>query len=224
MEYPLLNKHFKSITSKDIDEHTAHWQGLIPSTAEEIWSRIEFAGISPRVTYSVNVKAFKYLSFDRDLHYNSYSSMLKALKHCGTGIYKVKTKCLLDTYSKYVKDPRQFLKQQDETWQTYRNRITAEVYGLGYAKASFAVELLYPLQAEVVCLDTHILKLFGIKNRSIQDKEDYQAFEHEFLLKCKELNIPPPIARNIIWNELVANAEGLDFWTHCFRSYEARSP
>lgn len=47
-----------------------------------------------------------------------------------------------------------------EPWHEYRLRLQRKVLGLGLAKASFAVALLYPLEADIACVDTWIQKVF----------------------------------------------------------------
>jgi len=61
----------------------------------------------------------------------------------------------------------------NETWHDYRLRLKRQVKGLGLAKASFAACLLYPLTADVACVDTWIQKVFlghtGFKTLGVRD-------------------------------------------------------
>lgn len=47
-----------------------------------------------------------------------------------------------------------------EAWDAYRLRLRASVAGLALTKASYAAGLLYPLEADVACLDTWVQKIF----------------------------------------------------------------
>lgn len=48
-----------------------------------------------------------------------------------------------------------------ETWDAYRLRLCDRVTGLELIKASYAACMLYPLEADVACLDTGLLKVLG---------------------------------------------------------------
>ena len=54
------------------------------------------------------------------------------------------------------RDILSLIRHDDESWDAHRARIRDTVPGLGYIKASFAVALLDPLQADIACLDTHM--------------------------------------------------------------------
>lgn len=116
----------------------------------EIWDRIAFAILSANVGFDQGVRALAYATeckgnaepevltkFGMVPRKAEYINLLPV----GAGIFAL-------------------LKAESEDWNQYRLRLKKSVLGLGLAKASFAACLLYPLQADLGCVDTHICKVY----------------------------------------------------------------
>ena len=58
-------------------------------------------------------------------------------------------------------DPTRFLPAAGEPFADARDRIAGAVTGLGPAKSSFALGLIYPFEATVCCIDTHIARMLA---------------------------------------------------------------
>lgn len=58
----------------------------------------------------------------------------------------------------WVKDPNFFLKQADETWQTFMDRTMSQVRGLGAKTAAFGSVWADPLRASIAAIDRHMAK------------------------------------------------------------------
>lgn len=88
-----------------------------------------------------------------------------------------------------------------EPWHTYRLRLQAKVKGLGLAKASFAACLLYPLEADVACIDTWIQKVFlghtGWKDLSLRD---YLTVEAKIRTYASCFGVSTFLAQWLIWD------------------------
>ena len=56
--------------------------------------------------------------------------------------------------------PSDFIaRSSGEGWSEWRDRLAKKILGLGKAKTSFAIEMLYPTEAKVVCMDTHLFQI-----------------------------------------------------------------
>lgn len=96
-----------------------------------------------------------------------------------------------------------FLRQLQigESWHEYRLRLQRNVKGLGLAKASFAACLLYPLAADLACVDTWIQKVFlghnGFKSLSLTD---YLYVEAKIRTYANCFGVSTFLAQWLIWD------------------------
>ena len=89
-----------------------------------------------------------------------------------------------------------------ETWDEYRRRIERTVFGIGKAKASFACCLLYPLEADLACLDTWMLKHFHLppeKNGRLT-WEEYHEVENKVREYALAWGVSTFVAQWIVWD------------------------
>jgi hypothetical protein len=104
-----------------------------------IWDRLAFAILSANTTVNLAVQALRRLRAFRG----------HAPRVSIPGIVPAK----IDFLNALPRtDIRELLRQPKESWGSYRSRLTA-VPGLALTKASYAACLLYPLTADVACLD-----------------------------------------------------------------------
>lgn len=115
----------------------------------EIWDRIAFAILSANTGFDQGVRALAYAT---ECKGNAEADVLVKF---GMVPRKAEYLNLLPVGSGIFE-----LLKGDETWNAYRLRLKKSVLGLGLAKASFAACLLYPLQADLGCVDTHICKIY----------------------------------------------------------------
>lgn len=92
-------------------------------------------------------------------------------------------------------------KQHGEDWHEYRMRLKSKVLGLGLAKASFAACLLYPLEADLACVDTWIQKVF-LGNSSFKSLgvSDYLLVESKIRTYAACFGVSTFIAQWLIWD------------------------
>ena len=80
-------------------------------------------------------------------------------------------------------------------------RLQKEVLGLGLAKASFAACLLYPLDADLACIDTWIQKVFlgntGFKSLGLAD---YLLVESKIRTFANCFGVSTFLAQWLIWD------------------------
>jgi hypothetical protein len=140
------------------------------------------------------------------------------ISYSGVGLINLRTKGMWEFKESFYNNPAQYYKSEAETWDCFRDRIMNLIHGLGYAKTAFALELCYPNEAEVTCLDVHMLRLYGYDKSQTPNKALYKEFEEHWVNTCKTNNIPPFIARSIWWdkNQVNTNESLGKYWTYVF--------
>ena len=117
---------------------------------ESVWDRLAFAILSANVPFADAVAALGLSSKHRGdadprllRKYRMVPAKAEYLNRLplGRGIFAL-------------------LRQDSESWDGYRVRLRDTVPGLGLTKASFAACLLYPLEADLACVDTHMQKVY----------------------------------------------------------------
>lgn len=102
-----------------------------------------------------------------------------------------------------ARSPVEYLRQETdgETWDAYRVRLHASVAGLGMAKASFAACLLYPLQADLACVDTWIQKVvLGHESFHTLSGSKYRRVEEWIRRIARRHGLPTFVAQWLIWD------------------------
>ena len=93
-----------------------------------------------------------------------------------------------------------YRKRKDEGWLRYRMRLMT-IDGLGVTKASYAACLLYPLEAEVACLDTWMQKLLlGSKGFEWLTVDEYILAERRLARWARTVGINLALAQWIAWD------------------------
>ena len=93
-----------------------------------------------------------------------------------------------------------------ESLSDYRHRLMGMVKGLGIAKSSFAVALMYPTISDVVCLDRHMLRLLGWPKPSIPIAA-YLELERMVVNIGQETGHPGFIAQWCLWDAIRGSDE-----------------
>jgi len=159
-------------------------------TREVIYSRIAFAILSANAPFEDSVKAL-----------NVAIKRAGKLRPQDIVFYKMvpaKAKYLNKLWNMHLQG---LCKQEIEGWHEYRMRLRASVKGLGLAKASFAAALLYPLEADVACIDTWIQKVFlghqGFKSLGLGD---YLTVEAKIRTYANCFGCSTFLAQWLIWD------------------------
>lgn len=212
---PLLatvEKFFHSIKTDEIDRHCELWNKIIPDTSEEIFKRYLFAFLSVHTTWENNIKAYQELK-----HWYKWISNRELLRHklqeSKVGLHNTRTNYLMKFAEDFWSNSKKYIKQKTETWAECRDRLEKNILGLGLAKSSFALEMIYPLSAHVVCLDTHLFQLYSLDQS--KDKNKYKKLENHWTQWANMFNIPSYIARSIYWNRNQGQQD-CRYWAHVF--------
>lgn len=88
-----------------------------------------------------------------------------------------------------------------ESWCDYRRRIRGSVEGLGFCKATYAACLLYPLEADVACLDTWMQRTYlGPGGFRALSADAYVELEGRVRRVGRRHGISTAIAQWAIWD------------------------
>ena len=192
-----VESFFSSLTDKEIKFQTGYWGALKPINDTERFQRALFAYTSVHTSWKSNISAYSLIK-DWWTWINQWDILDQKLRQSGAGLYNNRVRFIKDFTAKYWSNPNNYHKAQQETWTEYRNRIEKTIVGLGMAKSSFFIEMLYPTEAEITCLDTHLFQLYGLNQT--KHAKMYQAIEAHWVRMCFEYNVPCYVARCIYWD------------------------
>ena len=202
----------ESIDPADRVPYREYFETIRPKDETEIFRRFLFCFASVRVSWEANVNLYSLLW---DLSWLEDKPKLRELVlESRAGLVNGRTDCIWGFHQRYAGNPEWYLKRDDELWAQYRDRIRGVTPGLGWAKSSFAVELLYPNEAEVVCADTHFLAHFDVKGNSSPSQRTYEYCESHWLMECQRLGLPPVAARWYRFDR-VRGETNSRYWSYC---------
>jgi len=201
---------FASLTKKEIDFQTSYWSALKPINDTEVFQRFLFAFTSVHTTWEANIKAYSLIKNWWEW-INNWQVLEDRLKESRAGLYNNRVRFIKQFTIKYWSNPSFYKKAEGESWTEYRNRIEESILGLGMAKSSFSIEMLYPVDAEITCLDTHLFQLYGLNQAKHGNK--YEEIEHHWVRMCFEYNVSCYVARCIYWDRKQGHKDSR-YWSY----------
>jgi hypothetical protein len=77
----------------------------------------------------------------------------------------------------------------------------------------------FPNEAEVVCLDTHMMQVYGMKEvrNSGALKKVYENNEQDWINRSQNINTAPYIARCMFWDAKQGHADSR-YWSYVLES------
>ena len=195
--YKEADLFFSSVKPDEISFQTNYWSALKPLNDSERFQRFLFAFMSVHTSWKSNISGYKLIKNWWEW-INNWTELENRIKQSGAGLYNNRVRFIKDFCTKYWSNPSFYQIAEGETWTGYRNRIEQKIIGLGMAKTSFGVEMLYPAEGQVVCLDTHLFQLYGLDQR--KDVKLYQCIEKHWIDCCDFIGVAPYVARCIYWD------------------------
>ena len=196
MDCTAVDALFNSLNKKEIKRYKDYWESVKPQTECESFKRWLFAFMSVHTSWESNVRGYEAIK-DWTQWINRDDTLQQILIESRVGLYRNRTRFLSQFATKFWQDPQKYM-YQSGNWQKWRDALVKDILGLGIAKVSFSLEMLYPNEAEVTCMDTHLFQAYGL-NQSKHAKY-YRDIENYWLAKCKDTNVPSYIARSILWD------------------------
>ena len=213
--YAQVDKFFNNMSISLVDKETEYWNELAIQDHAEYFERWIFAIMSVHTTWESNVRG--YNDAVKDLSWTiSKDRLEKMVTDARVGINFRRNKGLWQLVQKFRSNPKQFYKKKGETWQECRNRLVGSIYGLGLAKTTYAIALGFPTEAQLCCLDVHLLRFMGhnVKKGHASSQKVYEDMENEWLERCERYDVAPNVAREIYWNK-VQNRRNSRYWSYC---------
>lgn len=207
-----VEKFFHSISKDEINRHIDLWSEISPSSSEEIFKRYLFAFLSVHTSWEINRKAYMNIK-DWYNWISNKETLRQRLIESGVGLHNNRSDYILTFSQDFWQNSQKYQKQENESWKECRDRIEKNIKGLGLAKSSFALEMIYPLSANVVCLDTHLFRFYKLDQT--KDRIQYKKIESHWTIWAKMFNVPSYIARAIYWNRN-QNQKDCRYWADVF--------
>jgi thermostable 8-oxoguanine DNA glycosylase len=189
----LKHLHFARMISPNLDSDA------------DIYYRIAFAILSANAPFEDSVKAL-------NVAVKLYEKK-QAVKPVDLVYYK-----MVPAKAKYLNrlarlSMQSLRRQHGEEWHEYRMRLKSKVLGLGLAKASFAACLLYPLEADLACVDTWIQKVFlGHSSFKSLGVGDYLLVEAKIRTYAVCFGVSTFIAQWLIWDHARGESNSHDIF------------
>jgi hypothetical protein len=198
-------KLIQEIPQEKIKVYKDYWASVAPKDDDEYFWRWIFAFLSVHITWSSNVRSYLLLREHRELWRDNKNELARLIRESGAGLHVRRTEGIWKFNQSYLEDTPSWKKGSLENWIDCRNRLAERCLGLGYAKTAFALEMCYPTENESVCLDTHMLQLYGFTTEDTRRKatkySSYAQIEKHWLDECSKKQIPAYIARCLFWDQ-----------------------
>lgn len=205
-----VESFFDSIKPEETKFQFNYWDGLKPINDTEKFQRWLFAFMSVHTSWERNI--IGYNSIKNWWNWiNRWDHLENKLIESRVGMQNNRTKYIKEFTIKFWSDPSYYDKGEGETWVMYRDRLVNDIKGLGNAKVSFALEMIYPTNAEVVCLDTHLFQAYGL--HQTKHNKMYHNLETHWVENSRKKDLPPYIARCIYWDRK-QEKEDSRYWSH----------
>jgi len=192
-----VENFFASITEDEIIDTSLVWQKLKCTNDMEQFQRWLFAFCSVHTSYESNMRGYLAIK-DFTEWFNRDDVLKQKLIESGVGMYNNRTKFISQFATKFWQNPNLFKFKKDQSWSDFRNGLVKEILGLGMAKVSFALEMIYTFEAQVMCADTHLFQAYGYKQELHSNK--YDEIEKHWIEFSAMYNVSPAISRAIYWN------------------------
>ena len=196
VDYSMANNLFNSFDTEEVEGYKSYWQSIAPKNDTEIFQRWLFAFMSVHTTWERNVIGYEAIK-DWTVWFNDDKKLMELIKGAAVGLHNNRVRFISEFARKFWADP-DWYKYQEGDWQAFRNRLVKGILGLGIAKVSFGLEMIYPNEAKVTCMDTHLFQAFGLDQS--KDARRYIEIENYWLGMCAMWNVPSTIARAILWD------------------------
>jgi hypothetical protein len=210
---PGVRAAFTDFRNCDAVRYVDYWEKLEAKTPAQLFQRFLFAYCSVHTTWEGNINGYKAIK-DHEAWLGDHQGLRTKLVHSGVGLHNNRAKWI-DAFSReYWAHPARFVRQPRESWASYRDRLEGQICGLGHAKTSFALELAYPLTAQVLCLDVHMLRLYGMAQRNGKlTWREYQLYEADWVGRAQAAELPPYIVKQLHWDRLQGKNDSR-YWSH----------
>lgn len=205
-----VEEFFDSIKDNETKFQFDYWNELTPINDTEKFQRWLFAFMSVHTSWERNIIGYNNIK-DWWNWMNQWETLEKKIVDSRVGMQNQRLSYIKEFTIKFWSNPSNYDKGQNESWGSFRNRLVNSIKGLGMAKVSFALEMIYPTNAEIVCLDTHLFQAYGLDQS--KHRKQYGNLENHWVENSKKKELPPYIARCIYWDRKQEKSDSR-YWSH----------
>jgi thermostable 8-oxoguanine DNA glycosylase len=210
------DQFFANFPRDKVVSYKEYWESLRPQNTDDIFRRYLFAYCSVHTTWKGNcsgyqaIKNFNEWIDDKEILRNK-------LANSGVGLHNNRTRYIWYFSQKFWTNPSDFYFTSKKGHVKKRDQIVNNILGLGMAKVSFALEMIHPNEARVLCGDVHQLRLYNMEhlsyNKSKEGVSKYKKMEGHWSINCGKLKVPSYIARSIYWDNLQEKTDSR-YWSY----------
>lgn len=211
-KYQEVEDFFGALKSRVIDSYKQYWADVTPSTDSETFQRWLFAFMSVHTSWKANVDGYNAIKKWWEWLGNE-EKLRDKITNSRVGMQNNRTRYISEFSQDFWGNPENYKKAPDESWVAYRDRLAKRTLGLGPAKTSFSLEMCFPNEAYIACLDTHLFQVYGLDQT--RDLRKYGELEAHWLDMSRMWNVPPYIARCIYWDQK-QKKEDSRYWSYVF--------
>ena len=206
---------FATFSHDKVVAYKEYWESVRPQNVEDIFRRYLFAYCSVHTTWKGNCAGYNAIK-----NFNEWiddENLLREKLHkSGVGLHNNRTKYIWDFANKFWANPKDFYFTAKKGHVKKRDAIVNKINGIGLAKVSFALEMIHPNEARVLCGDVHQLRLYDMEhlkyNKSKSGTDTYKKMERHWVVNCGKNKVPSYIARSIYWDAL-QKKEDSRYWS-----------
>jgi thermostable 8-oxoguanine DNA glycosylase len=207
---------FENFPTDRVVAYKEYWESVKPQNIDEIFRRYLFAYCSVHTTWQGNVKGYNAIkNFSEWV--DSQDILREQLHKSGVGLHNNRTKYIWDFSRKFWANPKDFYLTTKKGHIKKRDSIVSKINGIGLAKVSFALEMIHPNEARVLCGDVHMLRLYDMEhlkyNKSRSGTNSYKKAERHWVVNCGKLRVPSYIARSIYWDN-IQKKDDSRYWSY----------
>lgn len=214
------DEFFKNFPRDKVVSYKEYWESVRPLNNEDIFRRYLFAYCSVHTTWKGNCSGYNAIKNFNEW-FDSKETLLDKLKNSGVGLHNNRTEYIWDFKNKFWANPKDFYFTTKKYHVKKRDSILNKINGIGLAKISFALEMIHPNEARVLCGDVHQLRLYNIEtlkyNKSKVGSGIYKKMERHWMVNCGKHKIPSYIARSLYWDNL-QKKEDSRYWSFVLES------
>lgn len=206
-------RFFETVRPSTVKRYTDYWETIRPKTNDDFLRRYLFAFTSVHTSWKGNINGFNAI---KDLGWlGDKENLRERLINSRCGMHNARTGYIWDFTEKFYANPLKYTKVQGD-WTSYRNKLVEEINGIGMAKVSFTLEMCFPSEVEVTCIDTHGIQMYDLPFvgwKSKKEVECYEKTEKHWVECSKALNASPYITRSMFWDKK-QNRRNTRYWSY----------
>lgn len=213
MNHENAERFLETVKPSTVSRYSDYWAGLKPTTHDDFLRRYLFAFTSVHTTWSGNVRGYNAL---KDLGWVDDKEDLRTrLIGARCGMFNGRTENIWKFKNQFYANPDRYCKVQGD-WKSYRNQLVKDISGLGMAKVSFTLEMLFPIETQVTCIDTHGIQLYELPFDGWQTRREvemYESVEKHWVEASFAIGASPAVTRGIFWDKK-QNRRNPRYWTY----------